>query len=320
MNEGMAWRLFFAAVFVGVAYVVFTTHAFAAGPFGVGTPDPQGGGFSGPFGSFFLWAAQKHAAFQAMLRDALNQFKENKHAAWLLIGVSFGYGVFHAVGPGHGKTVITSYLLATGQTIKHGVTIAFGAAFMQGLVAIAIVSTVTIILKGLFTIPALAMDTAQNWFTTGGFGLIALLGAWLLWRKITERDEEEPLVECAGTGANRRGQGSVQVSAKQAWSTILAVGVRPCSGSLILITFAFKLGLYITGLASVLLVSLGTAITVSSLVFLAVSIRGMALRYADTNTRLVSHTLRIVEIGLALFILLFGLLLFSGAIIHQFAM
>jgi ABC-type nickel/cobalt efflux system permease component RcnA len=87
-----------------------------------------------------------------------------------------------------------------------------------------------------------------------------------------------------------------------------------------LIAFAFKLGLYITGVASVLLVSLGTAITVSSLVFLAVSIRGMALRYADTNARLVSHALRIVEIGLALFILLFGLLLFSGAIIHEIAM
>lgn len=319
MNEERAWGLFFAAVFLGVTYVVLTTPAFAAGPFGVGTPDPQGGGFSGPFGSFFLWAAQKHAAFQALLRDALNQFKDNKHAAWLLIGVSFAYGVFHAVGPGHGKAVITSYLLATGQTIKHGVTIAIGAAFMQGLMAIAIVSTVTIILKGLFTIPALAMDAAQNWFTTGGFGLIALLGAWLLWRKVTERDEDAPLVEGANTAQNRGGQGSIQVSAKQAWSTILAVGVRPCSGSLILIAFAFKLGLYITGVASVLLVSFGTAITVSSLVFLAVSIRGMALRYADTNTRLVSHALRIVEIGLALFILLFGLLLFSGAMINEFA-
>ena len=61
-------------------------------------------------------------------------------AALALMGLSFGYGVFHAAGPGHGKAVISAWLLATENELRRGIAIAFMSALVQALTAIAIVS------------------------------------------------------------------------------------------------------------------------------------------------------------------------------------
>jgi ABC-type nickel/cobalt efflux system permease component RcnA len=316
MNAALKQQLFFAGAFLGV-YALLTTPVLAAGPFGVGMPDAPNGGFSGPFGSIFLWFAQKHAAFKDMLQDVLEQFRASPHAAWLLIGTSFAYGVFHAVGPGHGKAVITSYLLVSRQTLKRGVLLAFAAAFMQGLMAIAVVSAGVLILKKISAIPAVAMTNLQNGLMIGGYGLVVLVGAWLLWRKLTEREEDEVSTR-ADAKHEQNNLGATPLVSKQVLTTILAVGIRPCTGSLFLLTFAFSQNLHIVGVVSVFLVSLGTAITVSSFVALAVSAKGVALRYADTNARVVGRVVHFAEIGLALFILLLGLIFFSGAMIDEF--
>ncbi len=49
-------------------------------------------------------------------------------AVWLLMGISFLYGIFHAAGPGHGKAVISSYLVANEETWKRGITLSFASA------------------------------------------------------------------------------------------------------------------------------------------------------------------------------------------------
>jgi len=41
-------------------------------------------------------------------------------AVWGLFGLSFAYGVFHAAGPGHGKALIASYMLANERALRRG--------------------------------------------------------------------------------------------------------------------------------------------------------------------------------------------------------
>ena len=65
--------------------------------------------------------------------------KQNPAALGLLAGLSFAYGVFHAAGPGHGKAVISSYLVATGEGFRRGVALSALAALAQALAAIALV-------------------------------------------------------------------------------------------------------------------------------------------------------------------------------------
>ena len=60
---------------------------------------------------------------------------------WLLVGLSFAYGIFHAAGPGHGKAVISSYMLANEVALRRGILLSFVSAFLQALTAILVMAS-----------------------------------------------------------------------------------------------------------------------------------------------------------------------------------
>jgi nickel/cobalt exporter len=172
-------RLSMPVCLVAIAAVCLAAAqtALAANPFGVVPPD--GGGSFAPSGGFFGWIAAQQAAFYRLLVGTMSEMKVNGSAAWTLIGISFLYGVFHAAGPGRGKTVITSYLLASRETMQKGIIIAFAAALVQGLTAIAVVLTAVLILGT----TSMAMTQFANWLEVVSFGLVAAMGASLLWQR-----------------------------------------------------------------------------------------------------------------------------------------
>src|SRR5215213_3106738 len=114
--------------------VMLGTGAFAQ--FGVprpqALPPPAADGMAG-------WLIAKQAEFYRMLSGAIRSAKTDGSALWLLLGLSFAYGIFHAAGPGHGKAVISSYLVANDETWRRGVTLSFASAFVQALVAVVVV-------------------------------------------------------------------------------------------------------------------------------------------------------------------------------------
>ena len=330
------------AVLVLAAVLAAHAPAFAANPFGVGTPDSRGVAFTGPLGSFFMWIAMWQTAFYRQLTGELTALKQSGHAFWLLGGVSFLYGIFHAAGPGHGKAVITSYLLVSRQTVRRGILISFAAALVQGAMAIAIVLVAAVILKT----TSIGMTKATDWFEVISYALVSLVGAWLLWAKLTRHDHahghshavaEGGHAHCRhdhhhGPGHGGRDHGhhddhdhahapdpkflaAGPLTVNRAWSAILAVGIRPCSGALIILVFALSQHLLYAGIASVVAMSLGTAITVSLLVILAVSAKDLALRLAKTDSQTTGRIVHILEVGAALVVLLFGLTLLGGAVI-----
>jgi nickel/cobalt exporter len=99
-----------------------------------------------------------------------------------------------------------------------------------------------------------------------------------------------------------------------AWSAILAVGIRPCSGAIIILVFALAQGLFLAGVAATFVMAIGTGLTVAVLATLAVSARGLALRMASGESSLALGAIKALEIAAALAILLFGLLMLGGAI------
>ena len=81
-----------------------------------------------------------------MLSSMIREAKANGSAAYTLIGISFIYGIFHAAGPGHGKAVISSYLVANDETWRRGIALSFAAAILQALTAILIVGIAAVLL------------------------------------------------------------------------------------------------------------------------------------------------------------------------------
>ena len=107
---------------------------------------------------------------------------------------------------------------------------------------------------------------------------------------------------------------SKPLTLSRAWAAILAVGIRPCSGAIIVLVFALSQQLLLAGIASVLVMSLGTAITVSTLAILAVSAKDVALRVAGADSPTTERIVRVLEIGAAAFVMLLGLTLLGGAL------
>jgi nickel/cobalt transporter (NicO) family protein len=340
MTPRLACRLAVLAVFVVVLLAIHDT-AFAANPFGVGTPETRGIAFTGPLGGFFMWIAMRQAAFYKLLTGALTELKQNGQAFWLLGGVSFLYGIFHAAGPGHGKAVITSYLLVSRQTVRRGILIAFAAALAQGITAIAIVLVAAVVLKA----TSIGMTKATDWLEIMSYALVALVGAWLLWAKLTGRGHTHAHGHASTDGGHvhcdhhhhdhAHGDAHAEqhdhhhdhahapdpkflaagpLSLSRAWSAVLAVGVRPCSGAIIILVFALSQHLLYAGIASVAAMSLGTAITVSLLVVLAVSAKDLALRFVRADSQTAARVVNAFEVAAALAVLFLGLTLLGGAV------
>ena len=313
------------ALIAVAAVAVLADQALAASsPFGIATPDSSGGAFGGPLAPVFRWIALRQAEFYRTLTGTLSEMKENGWAAWLLMGVSFAYGVFHAAGPGHGKAVISAYVLSSGESVRRGVLISFAAAFVQALSAITIVLIGSIALR----VTARSMTVATEWIEIASYALIAAVGAWLLFAKVTGRGHHhgshsghdhhahDHHAEAHHGHAHHddHHHAPPAPSFAAAWSVILAVGVRPCSGAIIILVFALTQGLFLAGVAATFVMAIGTGLTVAVLATLAVSARGLAMRLAGSESGVALGAIKAVEILAALAILVFGLLMLGGAI------
>lgn len=315
---------------LGVVVLVLAATAHAAqSPFGIATPDGGSGGFGGPLAPIFGWIAARQAEFYRELTTSLVLIKESYSAAWLLLGLSFAYGVFHAAGPGHGKAVITSYLIASGDRIRRGIVLSFAAAFVQAAVAVALVAIASMV----FRATALTMTGATDWLEIASYALIVMVGAWLLWTKALNRgshhhhhdhilpggdegrsgrhpvaDGQDP--KAHGENATPR-HGSIFV---RPTSAVVAVGIRPCSGAIIVLVYALSQGLFAVGVAATFFMALGTGLAVALLAILATSAKGLAVRLASAESNLAGRITRGIEIGGAGAVLLFGLFLLGGAL------
>lgn len=333
-------RTFAAILAVAIAVVVLAVAsdpaAAQAGPFGVGTPEAGAGAPSG----IFVWVAARQNEFYRMLTAGLRAMRADPHAGLWLVAVSFGYGVFHAAGPGHGKAVITSYVLANRETLRRGVLLSFLSALVQGLVAIVFVGlSVTV-----FRFTALEMTDATTAIERTSAAAILGLGLWLAWTKILapllaagRRREpvtavEDRVVELSidptGMATPRSAElcGCGRIHApdpamlggpfdlRRALAAVLAVGIRPCTGALIVLVFAHSQGIAWAGTAAVLAMAAGTGLTVAILASLAVSARSLALRMAGDDGPWVGRVMRGAEVLGALVVLAMGVLLAGAAL------
>ena len=123
-----------ALLILGILLLSMVVDAALAQPFGLSrsTAAPEIGGFAG-------WILAKQAEFYRMLSGLIRASKADGSAAYTLLGISFLYGIFHAAGPGHGKAVISAYLVANNETWRRGVVLSFASAILQAFTAIAVV-------------------------------------------------------------------------------------------------------------------------------------------------------------------------------------
>jgi ABC-type nickel/cobalt efflux system permease component RcnA len=144
-------------------------------PFSVGGGEGGGGASGGVTG----WLLAEQSQLTHLIAAHVRALHGDPAAMWALVGLGFAYGVFHAAGPGHGKAVIASYMMANDRALRRGVVLAFLAALLQGSVAVALVGIAALA----FNATSSAMNRAADWLALASYAGIIAIGAWLCWTK-----------------------------------------------------------------------------------------------------------------------------------------
>jgi len=316
-------------------------------PFSVGGGEGGGGAVGGIAG----WLLNAQSTLTHLMSGHVRALASDPSAIWGLLGLGLLYGVFHAAGPGHGKAVIASYMMASDRAVKRGIGIAFLAALLQGAVAIALVGVAAIVLNA----TAARMNVVADDLALASYAGIVAIGLWLIFKKgkallSASRAFAETRAALAGArlalGADWRPAspalptGTFRVETPEgvpldeaacghvhapdpmtlgdafswrgALAAAIAAGSRPCSGSILVLVFALAQGAFASGVAATLAISLGTGVTTGALAWGAVFAKSLALRFAAGEDTRVALIARGFEFAAALLVFAFGLALLSG--------
>ena len=141
LSETTQRRIVVALVLIAAAASMWLSSAhfdwaFAQGSNPFGGPRPAAA--PQPSDGLIGWMFAKQAEFYRSMSATIRSAKTDGSAVWTLLGISFLYGIFHAAGPGHGKAVISSYVVANNETWRRGVVLSFASALLQAVVAVAL--------------------------------------------------------------------------------------------------------------------------------------------------------------------------------------
>jgi ABC-type nickel/cobalt efflux system permease component RcnA len=214
-----------------------------------------------PAASPSLWrqaagfVVRTEARFSRELNRQLAAIRRGEGSAALLAGIlaAFLYGVFHTLAVGHGKTVVVGYFLGNRARPMHGVAMAAWIAVCHVVAAIVVAVATHLILARTLMSPI----EQNHWIRMISFGAIALIGAWMLvgaWRGAGHHHHHHDHDHHHHGG----GHGHRRLLA-------LAAGFVPCSGAILILTFAIANGILMSGLAMVAAIAVGMALTLAGL-------------------------------------------------------
>jgi nickel/cobalt exporter len=360
----------------------------AATAMGSVKPIPFGGpprelGIWLPQSGVVAWIIAEQKQFYQLLTSAMSRLKTDNTAFLVLGTLSFLYGILHAAGPGHGKVVISSYVLANERQYRQGMILSFTSAMLASFVAVVFILVAALVLN----LTGDAMGNAANWIGIGSYVMVTVLGLWLMIRHIFgighhhdhhhedtheakerradralarrhlyaddhghdhDHDHHHPhahppqgaLARAFETSAGQTRRAAMPTHAgaehrhsaheahalpvhshvavtpdqiKGSWreslGVVLSIGLRPCSGALVVLVFALSQGVLWAGIASVFLMGLGTAITVAALATLAMTAKGLARRLAGGKASIATRLVWWGELFGAFLVFAFGILL-----------
>ncbi|CCG88040.1 nickel/cobalt transporter [Erwinia piriflorinigrans] len=245
-----------------------------------------------------LWQKELHRQMIQLLQQVASHPQQ---AGLGLVGFSLFYGILHALGPGHGKVIITTFLATHPTKMKTSLQLTLAAALVQGCIAIVLVTLVL----GVLQLSARQLHISSYWLEKGSYLLVIGLGLWLCWRalrKLTTQLAVRPSrmqikrilpagePHGAHCGCGHQHVPDVDMLAQSpGWQTkiavVLSMGLRPCSGAIMMLLFSKVVGVWFWGVLSALVMAMGTALTVSAMALLVHFCRRLALRIRGDDSR-----------------------------------
>lgn len=259
-------------------------------------------------------------------------------AGGLLVLFSFLYGLLHALGPGHGKVILSAYIATHPAKLRHSALLSFLASLLQGTVAVVLVSVVLFILQ----LSTRQLNHISQLTEKMSYAFIIVLGGFIIIRalrrlvitvpaKLYAIKKVTPLTLRSSAvlqpaQIHRSGQipacgcGHQHVVADDAltghWRTqagmILAMGCRPCSGALLVLLFSAVIDVFHWGVIATFAMALGTGITLCAIALFVHSMRFLALRLTHTQGKGMN-----LRYGEYLRLIAGGIFIIAGILMYQ---
>ncbi len=267
------------------------------------------------FGKFLIMMLDYfQASAQAQMAAAAEGIRsgENLSPLFVALGFGFGYGAIHALGPGHGKLVISSYFLANGGRWKEGLWMGTQIALIHVSSAIVIVLIADLLLS------SIAVSGADQYRPVRliSYAAIATIGLYMLWtaakKWLAHRNhrrhqhhhahDHEHGCSCAIHTTDKNG-----ITRRRSLISLM-VGVVPCTGAILVMLFALANDIVLMGVLVVAAISVGMAATMASLGMVSVWLRRSVLERSGSNSGVMAINFEILG-GLLIFSI--GSILFS---------
>jgi nickel/cobalt transporter (NicO) family protein len=203
------------------------------------------------------------------------------------LGVALFWGAAHALSPGHGKTIVTAYLVGQRGTPRH--------AALLGLI-VTVTHTVGVFALGLVTLALSQLIVPERlypWLNLASGLLVVGIGASVLWARLRRR---------ARGHHHHQHEYEHGTSLRSLFAVGVSGGLLPCPSALVVLLAAISLHRVAFGLLLILAFSAGLALSVTGIGLAAVLARG-AFRRASFDGGLV----RLLPAASALVILAAGL-------------
>ncbi|MGL1864222.1 MAG: DUF1007 family protein [Pseudodesulfovibrio sp.] len=228
-------------------------------------------------------------------------------ALWMFLALSFLYGVVHAVGPGHGKTVVCSYFLSNPGSLFSGALMGNVITFVHmGSAAAAVGITYMIFSTGMggFTEASRALQPAS-------YALLFLMGLFLAIKAIRDVIKGGLLVETSCPIHHDEVARAQHI--KHVLTVSFITGLVPCPGAAVILAFSIGLNILWAGMLAILVMAIGMGLTTTLFAWAAVAARGMTLKLSGTNKKFFNYMYAGLSICGASAIALFGAVLFMGS-------
>lgn len=233
------------------------------------------------------------------------QIKEKKSPKPILIilFVTFIYGMVHALGPGHGKTVTFSYFLSERAEVKKGIMVGTLIGFLHAGSALILVLILYLIIQQSFLRP---LEDLSRLIKLISYALITAIGLFLLLRATIALWRKE---KNAGKSTYEK-----SVTTKSIIPFAVAVGIIPCTGAVIVLLFSISMGILGIGIVSTFCMALGMATTISLVGVLTILAKKGVTKFIINRTKVSSILQTALSIIGALLLTLLGILLFTSTL------
>ena len=236
-----------------------------------------------------IWQKGLHQQMTQLLQQVKT---DPRQAGAMLMLFSLVYGVLHALGPGHGKVVITTFLATHPARLTTTLRLTLLASLLQGAVAIGLVTLMLVILQT----SSRQLHLSSYWLEKSSYLLVIGLGLWIgaraikrLWRQRRPRaavtihrlraaHQHDAHCGCGHAHVPSAQQVAGAVSVKTQLLLVASMGLRPCSGAIMMLLFSRVIGVYLWGVLSAVAMALGTALTISAIGLLVQRSRALAQR------------------------------------------